>query len=108
MSICTSVEFIRLYYWDTSISWGHLYVVMLLLFLSGFSWSISAPFYAFHLWLASKNMSTIEFCESDTGQSRYDAGNMWLNLAEVYGLNPFLWFVPFGMPGDPRGGLFWD
>eukprot|EP01057_Protomagalhaensia_wolfi_P001269 Protomagalhaensia_wolfi_Nauph_80__1268@NODE_174_length_3303_cov_68_900735_g131_i0_p3_GENE_NODE_174_length_3303_cov_68_900735_g131_i0NODE_174_length_3303_cov_68_900735_g131_i0_p3_ORF_typecomplete_len162_score18_18DHHC/PF01529_20/4_7e27_NODE_174_length_3303_cov_68_900735_g131_i026823167 len=59
LSLLNSIKFINLYLWDISVSWGNIYIAILTSMLSFFSLSISLPFYLFHLWLASKNMSTI-------------------------------------------------
>lgn len=70
--------------------------------------AILVPFFAFHTWLISRNMTTIEFCAalskeeggSWTTSSVYDLG-LWRNLASVLGDNPLLWLFPVGdPPGD--------
>lgn len=59
--------------------------------------------YGFHIWLALKGMSTIEFCEKRSFgakyRSRYYAGP-WKNLQAVLGDNPLSWFCCFGYPSS--------
>jgi len=55
------------------------------------------PFFLFHCWLISKNMTTIEFCETRRGQQGYESPydiNLYVNLKTVLGTNPFLWLLP--------------
>jgi len=68
-------------------------------------------FFAFHIWLSSQAMTTIEFCEkswkkkgSGPGSSKYDRG-LWGNAVAVLGDYPLLWLLPVSPPaGD---GLEW-
>lgn len=89
---------------NMQIQWGILYFNFLGAFLGGYMSVIVFPFFVFHLWLTSKNMTTIEFCEM-TGQRRqpqnYDLGNRLYNIATVLGINPHIWLWPVGEPiGD--------
>eukprot|EP00928_Gymnodinium_smaydae_P042032 TRINITY_DN28373_c0_g2_i1.p1 TRINITY_DN28373_c0_g2~~TRINITY_DN28373_c0_g2_i1.p1 ORF type:complete len:418 (+),score=79.26 TRINITY_DN28373_c0_g2_i1:81-1256(+) len=68
------------------------------------------PFFGFHLWLLSKNMTTIEYCErrskEEVGRSIYDLG-FFDNVSSILGSNPLLWLCPFA--GEPPGdGLEWS
>merc|ERR1711971_1070859 len=63
------------------------------------------PFFLFHVWLLTRNMTTIEFREvmtrqEDFGESPYNRG-IFANISAVLGPNPLLWFLPVGGPkGD--------
>lgn len=77
----------------------------LVTFLAG----ILGPFFLFHLWLLSKNLTTIEFCEQKSSgeehfNSHYDLG-VYRNIQSVLGENPLLWLIPVGHP--PGDGLSW-
>jgi len=66
--------------------------------LCGFLGILATAFFGFHIWLMSKAMSTIEFCEKSikkTGynHSVYDRG-LCGNFTEVLGTNPFTWLFP--------------
>jgi len=66
--------------------------------LCGFLAIMTTAFFGFHVWLMSKAMSTIEFCEKSmkkTGynHSVYDRGIAG-NFSEVLGSNPIYWFLP--------------
>ncbi|KAL8451944.1 hypothetical protein Emed_001679 [Eimeria media] len=57
-------------------------------------------FGSFHLYLLTKGMTTIEFCEKrfrrTDVQPPPDLWNLgfWRNFNEAFGYNPFLWFMP--------------
>jgi palmitoyltransferase ZDHHC2/15/20 len=57
-------------------------------------------FFIFHLWLITKQYSTIEFCEkrneteSNFKVSPYNRGIVQ-NFKNILGENPFFWLVPF-------------
>jgi len=66
--------------------------------LCGFLGIMATAFFGFHIWLMSKAMSTIEFCEKSmkkTGynHSAYDRG-ICANFADVLGDWPWLWLLP--------------
>lgn len=71
---------------------------------------VLTPFLLFHLWLLSKNLTTIEYCEhrykpTRYGASPYDLG-LLQNVRSVLGENVLLWFLPIGTPsGD---GITWE
>jgi len=81
------------------------------MFLVLFGWSLAiligsvvTCFFAFHVWLMSKSMTTIEFCEKQTRRGYdeyvYDRG-MIGNIMAVLGDHPLLWFLPLSPPsGD--------
>jgi hypothetical protein len=60
---------------------------------------IITGFFIFHLWLISKQYTTIEFCEkrsdgeSNFKTSPYNRGILE-NLKSVFGPNPLLWLLP--------------
>ena len=63
---------------------------------------IITSFMSFHLYLISKELTTLEFCEKRSkdevncmrSKQPYNRG-MYLNLCNILGYNPFLWFIPF-------------
>lgn len=71
---------------------------------------LTTVFWAFHVWLMLKAMTTIEFCEKslpkkDNEKWAYDASVYDLgvlgNVRAVLGNNVFLWFLPCSLPeGD--------
>ncbi len=70
--------------------------------ISGLFVLLLNPFLAFHCFLTSKNMSTIEFCEGKEASKTgiWDLG-LFRNLQQVLGQNPLTWFLPVGGPiGD--------
>merc|ERR1719329_651661 len=77
--------------------------------LASFVVSALGPFFGFHCWLMSRNLTTIEYCETRGGdnsvvRSRYDAGVV-NNFMSVMGDKIYLWPFPCGGPsGD---GLSW-
>merc|ERR1711879_1135054 len=79
--------------------------MFLLLFgetLTAFLGLLVTVFFAFHVWLMFKAMTTIEFCEKSMKRmhydgSIYDRGN-YGNIKAVLGDNPFLWFLPLNPP----------
>eukprot|EP00927_Polykrikos_kofoidii_P080430 TRINITY_DN77298_c0_g1_i1.p1 TRINITY_DN77298_c0_g1~~TRINITY_DN77298_c0_g1_i1.p1 ORF type:complete len:412 (-),score=37.10 TRINITY_DN77298_c0_g1_i1:56-1261(-) len=69
---------------------------------------IFTPFSCFHIWLASMNLTTIEFCarrENGIGFSSIYSLGVVGNLESILGDNKALWPLPVGGPsGD---GLSW-
>lgn len=69
-------------------------------------------FFFFHMWLISKQYTTIEFCEkrgnSDLfkAASPYDLG-CFANMQKILGNNPLVWFLPCCRNLD-GGGLFFE
>eukprot|EP00419_Tripos_fusus_P044491 CAMPEP_0172823580 /NCGR_PEP_ID=MMETSP1075-20121228/17437_1 /TAXON_ID=2916 /ORGANISM="Ceratium fusus, Strain PA161109" /LENGTH=250 /DNA_ID=CAMNT_0013664741 /DNA_START=216 /DNA_END=968 /DNA_ORIENTATION=- len=66
--------------------------------------SVVTCFFSFHVWLMSKSMTTIEFCEKQTRKGYdervYDRGMMG-NVMAVLGDHRLLWFLPLSLPsGD--------
>jgi len=71
--------------------------------------SVLVPFFGFHIWLLSQNMTTIEFCEQSRARSEGDEENTFRcydigllgNLTAVLGVNPLYWLLPVAStPGD--------
>lgn len=85
------------------LSTGETFIMFLLV--------ITGSFLAFHYWLISKAMTTLEYCEkakkmeSSWSTSVYSQG-LYANVCAVLGSNPLLWFLPLGLPvGD---GINWQ
>jgi len=62
-------------------------------------------FLCFHMWLMTKAMTTIEFCEKSLKKSDYDSHiydrGLYGNIQAVLGDNPLLWLLPVNLPtGD--------
>jgi hypothetical protein len=90
---------------------GDLFLVLFGESLAGFVSLITAGFFGFHLYLTVKAMTTIEFCEKQSGKS--GAGtrsifskNVFENFQEILGKNPLLWLVPIHL--DRGDGLSFD
>eukprot|EP00397_Hematodinium_sp_SG-2012_P010761 GEMP01010885.1.p1 GENE.GEMP01010885.1~~GEMP01010885.1.p1 ORF type:complete len:431 (+),score=47.61 GEMP01010885.1:439-1731(+) len=97
--------------WTTKSTLGHTFFVWEVECLAGLLSSVITPFFFFHCWLMSKNMTTIEFCEKkrDTIQdsrSPYNV-NLYHNIKTVLGSNPFAWFFPVA-PSLTGDGLSFD
>lgn len=76
--------------------------------LAGLLALVLTPFLFFHIWMLSRNMTTIEFCEKmEEGHydSPYDMG-VWANLRSVLGGNVLLWFLP--VHSTPGNGIVWQ
>merc|ERR1719313_2592901 len=73
--------------------------------LASFLGLLVTAFFGFHIWLMTKAMTTIDFCEKSlkrTGynESIYDLG-LYGNIKAVLGPTPLLWLLPFSPPaGD--------
>ena len=52
--------------------------------------------------LIKKNRSTIEFCENKKDCNKYDLG-LKANFIQTFGINPLMWFIPFGTQDDVDG-----
>jgi len=68
-------------------------------------------FFSFHVWLMSKSMTTIEFCEKQTRKGYdehiHDRG-MVGNIMAVLGDDPLLWFLPLSAPSGDGLHFFED
>lgn len=70
--------------------------------LAAFIGTLVTVFFGFHIWLMTKAMTTIEFCEKSlkrTGydSSVYDHGSLG-NIQNVLGDHPLLWLIPAYTP----------
>lgn len=63
------------------------------LVLGGVLAIVLVPFLGFHIYLASVNATTIEFCEGYKKPNVYDLG-FFANWAQVLGANPVYWVLP--------------
>ncbi|CEM05287.1 unnamed protein product [Vitrella brassicaformis CCMP3155] len=70
--------------------------------LAAFMGVLLTAFFGFHIWLVSRGMTTIEFCEKSTKRgayggraSSYDRGCL-NNFLDVVGPDPIFWLLPFG------------
>lgn len=83
-----------------SVDYRVAYYVVTSYLLAGTLGFVITGFLAFHLWLISKQYTTIEFCEKRSDNeaafrtSPYTRGTLG-NLRGVFGDNPILWLVPF-------------
>lgn len=82
-----------------------MFLVLLCITLTSFIAVLVTVFFAFHVWLVLKAMTTIEFCEKSMKKSGYDASTydrgFWGNLTAVLGDNVLLWLLPCSPPsGD--------
>jgi hypothetical protein len=66
---------------------------------------ILTPFTAFHIWLVTKNKTTLEYCERANPSISYDFGIIH-NFCQVFGYNPLFWFIP--LQTTPGEGLRFD
>ena len=92
-----------------------LFVVLFGESLGGFLALICAGFFGFHLYLTIKAMTTIEFCEKQSGRvsgegaassaSIFSKG-VYGNFQEVLGKNPLIWLLP--IHPDRGDGLSFD
>merc|ERR1719379_2267046 len=82
--------------------------MFLLLFgetLAGFLGFLVTIFFGFHIYLALKAMTTIEFCEKAIKRHAYDGDHAQLynrglcgNIRAVLGDNTLLWLLPLNPP----------
>mmetsp|Transcript_76430 Transcript_76430/g.181806 ORF Transcript_76430/g.181806 Transcript_76430/m.181806 type:complete len:357 (+) Transcript_76430:133-1203(+) len=95
---------------DQDVPFGEMFSLFFGETLAFFMGTLVTLFLGFHIWLASKAMTTIEFCEKSTKMpsakkghfdtSVYDLGVMG-NIKAVLGPNMLLWFFPVSPPlGD--------
>ncbi|OII74581.1 DHHC family palmitoyl transferase [Cryptosporidium ubiquitum] len=82
----------------STIRFGDIVALLLAEILSAFLVVVLFSFFFFHLWLVFNSMTTIEFCEKSRSTSYT---NLWFkgymhSFKQVFGSNPFLWFLPVG------------
>ena len=88
-----------------------LFVVLFGESLAGFVSLITAGFFGFHLYLTVEALTTIEFCEKQSGKSSSKnpsifSKGVYGNFEEILGKNPLIWLVPFHP--DRGDGLSFD
>lgn len=67
--------------------------------------SLLTLFLMFHTMLVLQGKSTIEKCDKKKKEHDYDQG-VFLNLKEVFGGNPLLWFMPVKVHGNDDEGVY--
>jgi hypothetical protein len=80
---------------DPSLS--ELFLVLFGETLASFMALIVTGFFAFHIFLAFKGLTTIEFCEkqkSSSYESIFSRG-VYGNFQDILGRNPIVWLLPF-------------
>ena len=88
-----------------------LFIVLFGESLGAFVALICSGFFGFHLYLTVKALTTIEYCEKQSGksnpqnQSIFSKG-VYGNFQEVLGKNPLIWLIPFHP--DRGDGLSFD
>jgi len=95
---------------STSSSFSSMFFVLFGETLAAFMGFMVTGFFAFHVWLMMKSMTTIEFCEKNMkskghGASLYDRGP-YGNVCAVLGDNPLLWLLPLNPPVEGNGIYF--
>jgi hypothetical protein len=73
--------------------------------LAAFLGFLVTMFWLFHVWLMTKAMTTIEFCEKSMKRAGYDSSvydnGLYANIRATLGENPLLWLLPVAPPhGD--------
>jgi len=78
--------------------------------LAAFMGFLVTGFFAFHVWLMLRSMTTIEFCEKNMKSKGYSASSYdrgpYGNICAVLGDNPMLWLLPLNAPTEGRGTYF--
>lgn len=85
---------VRVFVWqwsDLSVTWGQLYVLLLLMLLSFYMLLIAVPFYVFHVWLILHDCTTLEFMNGEIGLRDR---RVWHNWTQTYSTNLFAWILP--------------
>lgn len=98
-------------WWSTRIdvSIATMITLMFAETLAAFLFVLVGSFLCFHIWLMSKAMTTVEFCEKSLKKASYNSSiysqGLFGNICAVLGPQPFLWPLPVSLPeGD---GLTW-
>eukprot|EP01116_Phalansterium_solitarium_P001059 TRINITY_DN1085_c0_g4_i1.p1 TRINITY_DN1085_c0_g4~~TRINITY_DN1085_c0_g4_i1.p1 ORF type:complete len:264 (-),score=71.44 TRINITY_DN1085_c0_g4_i1:380-1171(-) len=93
--------------WNAPNKQADEYLILTSFVLSCFQLFNVLPLFMFHLWLISKNMTTLEFLEKyqqaidKPYENPFNVGFVQ-NWTQVFGPNPLLWFLPVSVnaPGD--------
>merc|ERR1719333_1836195 len=98
-------------WWSTRVDVSIATMIMLMFAatLATFLMVLIVSFLSFHIWLMSKAMTTVEFCEKSLKKSSYNSSvysqGTYRNICAILGPQPLLWFLPISLPeGD---GLAW-
>lgn len=64
-----------------------------------------SAFFGFHVWLMSKSMTTVEYCEKSLKKVSYNSSiysqGLYKDICAVLGPQPLLWLLPISLPdGD--------
>lgn len=84
---------------STTVDYRIAYYIITSYILASTLWFVITGFFIFHLWLISKQYTTIEYCEkrsegdSTFKKSPYNLG-IFRNLQSILGNNVLLWFIP--------------
>jgi hypothetical protein len=86
-------------------AFGKMFLLLFGQTLATFLALLSTLFFAFHIWLMLKSMTTIEFCEKSMKRTAYDSSaydrGVCGNMRAVLGDYPALWLLPVAPPsGD--------
>merc|ERR1712100_990359 len=91
-------------WWSTRID---VQVSMMLALLAGeifgtFCMVLCCCFLTFHLWLMTKAMTTVEFCEKSLKKASYNGSvfsqGAYNNVCAVLGPQPLFWVLPMSLP----------
>jgi len=109
--ILVSVTMFDTVWWSTrvDVSISNMVVLMFAETLASFLTVLIVSFLSFHIWLMSKAMTTVEFCEKSLKKASYNSSiysqGTYGNICAVLGPRPLLWLLPLSLPeGD---GLTW-
>mmetsp|Transcript_99362 Transcript_99362/g.155365 ORF Transcript_99362/g.155365 Transcript_99362/m.155365 type:complete len:339 (+) Transcript_99362:104-1120(+) len=98
-------------WWSTRVDVSIVTMISLLFgeTLAMFLLVLIIAFLSFHVWLMTKAMTTVEFCEKSLKKASYNSSiysrGFYGNVCAVLGPQPLLWFLPLSFPeGD---GLTW-
>jgi len=98
-------------WWSTrvDVNIATMFLLMLAETLAAFLMVLMVSFLSFHIWLMTKAMTTVEFCEKSLKKASYNSSvysrGIYHNICAVLGPNPVLWLLPISLPeGD---GLAW-
>merc|ERR1719478_74943 len=94
-------------WWSTrvDVSVATMLVLMFAETLAAFLMVLITSFLSFHIWLMTKAMTTVEFCEKSLKKASYNSSvysqGTYGNVCAVLGPNPMLWLLPISLPdGD--------
>ncbi len=97
--VCTTWQLLQQVLTTETIDYRIAYYIITSYLLSVVLGIVITGFSCFHLWLISKQYTTIEYCEkrsdgdSNFKNSPYNLG-FYRNMKSVFGNNPLVWFIP--------------